>query len=97
MHTKMQTLSILKCKQEKYHGIYIVLCNIPRNMYEIPKCVKIYRMKFNCSNTNAAIREYYYCLSIYMARNNIYIYIHKNPGGNNEQLKATTMKWSLGS
>jgi hypothetical protein len=39
---------------------YVVLCNIPRNMQQMPKCVKICRIKFNCSNAYAAIHGDYY-------------------------------------
>jgi hypothetical protein len=54
---------------------YVILCNITRNMQEMPKYVKLCRLKFNCSNANAAIRGDYYFLSIYVVRNKIYIYI----------------------
>jgi hypothetical protein len=64
---KMQVKkNIMKC---------VILCNIPRNMQEMPKYVKVCRIKFNCSNANAAIRGDYYFLSIYVVRNEIYIYI----------------------
>jgi hypothetical protein len=41
--------------------------------------VKICRMKFNCSNANAGVREDYYFLSIYIARKKIciYTYLHR--------------------
>jgi hypothetical protein len=48
---------------------------IPRNTKEIPKCVKICRIKLNFSNDNAAIRGDYYFLSIYTVRNKICIYM----------------------
>jgi hypothetical protein len=41
----------------------------------MPKYVKICRIKFNCSNANAAIRGDYYFLSICIVRNKIRIYI----------------------
>jgi hypothetical protein len=39
----------------------------------LPKYVKICRIKFNCSNANAAIRGDSYVLSAYIVRNKIYI------------------------
>jgi hypothetical protein len=41
----------------------------------MPKCVKICRVKFTCSNINAAIPGDYYFLSISIGRNKICIYI----------------------
>jgi hypothetical protein len=44
-------------------------------MQEMPKYVKICRIKFNCSNANSAVRGDYYFLSIYIVRNKELLYI----------------------
>jgi hypothetical protein len=54
---------------------YIILCNIPSNVYDMQKYVKICRITFNCSNANAAICGDYYILSTYEERNDKCTYI----------------------
>jgi hypothetical protein len=72
-HKKVGTFQF-KLQVNKNITKYVVLCNIPRNIWEMPKYVKSHKIKFKCSNAIAAILGYYYFLEhLHSKKKNIYI------------------------